>query len=127
MRYKRKAVTDEQKIYDKCDKLYPQLRHGRCCYLCLAAYKVVPSDHIHHIIGRANPITRFYLPNLLPVCAKHHEMIHAGKITSPVSDQHMEHLMKLANKSLKGICIARGITKAEYFQEQLERLKEQIL
>lgn len=127
MRYKRVAATDEQKIYDKCDKLYPQLRHGRCCYACLGLWRVRPAEHIHHIIRRANPITRFYLPNLLPLCAECHEKIHAGKLTEPITEQHREHLVKMANKSLKGICIARGITKAEYYQQQYEKIKEIIL
>lgn len=127
MRQHRIAETPEQKIFDKCDKLYPQLRHGRCCVPCLVAWRVTPADHIHHIIGRANPITRFYLPNLLPVCWKCHEKIHAGKLTEPISEQQREHLTQLANKSLKGMCIARGITKAEYFQEQYKIMKEQIL
>lgn len=127
MRSRRLAVTDEQKIFDKCDKLYPQLRVGRCCALCQSMWKITPADHIHHIIRRNVLITRFYLPNLIPLCAKHHQMIHDGKLTEPISEQHREHLQKLANKNLKGYCITKGITKAEFFQEQYNLIKEQIL
>lgn len=127
MRYRRVAETDEQKIFDKCDKLYPQLRHGRCCYACLTVWRIRPADVIHHIIRRSNPITRFELRNLMPLCAECHEKIHAGKLTEPISEQHKDWLNRLANKNLKGICIARGITKAEYFAEQLQKIKENIL
>lgn len=127
MRRHRLAETDEQKIYDKCDQLYPKLRIGRCCAVCQSMWRIVPADHIHHIIPRAIPITRFYLPNLIPLCAKHHEMIHAGKLTEPISEQHRDHLQQMANKNLKGYCIAKGITKAEYFQDQYNKMKEQIL
>lgn len=127
MRARRPAVQDDQKIYDKCDRLYPQLRHGRCCVSCLLIWRIRPADVIHHIIRRANPITRFYLPNLMPLCAECHDKIHAGKLSEPISEQHRDHLNKLANKNLKGICIARGITRAEYFQKQYEQIKENIL
>lgn len=119
--------TREEKIIEKGDKLYPQLRHGRCCIPCLIKYKVVPATEMHHIIRRSNPITRFELLNLLPVCASCHRKIHEGKLHEPISEEHMAWLNQLANKSLKGICIARGITREEYFEEQIKRLKEQIL
>lgn len=127
MRRHRLAESDEQKIYDKCDALYPKLRHGRCCVVCQLLWRMVPADHIHHIIPRAIPITRFYLPNLMPLCAKHHQMIHDGKLTEPIPEQLRDHLQQMANKNLKGYCIAKGITKAEYFQEQYDLIKEQIL
>lgn len=127
MNSRRPAVTAEQKIYDKCDKLYPKLAYGRCCLACLCLFKVTPAECIHHAIRRSNPITRFYLPNLIPLCSRHHQMIHDGKLHEPIPPEQWDHLNKLANKSLKGICIARGITKEEYFKEQYERLKEQIL
>jgi hypothetical protein len=127
MNARRPAETLEQKMMDRCEKLYPKLSYGRCCLACLGAYKITPSEHIHHVIGRANPITRYYLPNLIPLCAKHHQMIHDGKMTEPITDLQREHLQQLANKSLKGICIARGITKAEYFEEQYKQIKEQVL
>lgn len=123
----RPALTADQKAFDKCDKLYPKLRAGRCCIPCLTAWRVRPADHIHHIVGRANPITRFMLLNLMPVCWECHQKIHAGKLTEPISEQHRTYLNQMANKSLKGICIARGITKAEYFEEQGKIIKENIL
>jgi len=127
MNYKRPAETLEQKIYDKCDKTYPQLRHGRCCMACLSAWRVKPADHIHHIIHRGNPMLRFEILNLIPLCAECHQKIHEGKLTEPISEQHREWLVRQSNKSFKGILIARGITKAEYYQEQYEKLKQLIL
>lgn len=119
--------TKEEKIIEKGDKLYPQLRFGRCCIPCLLKYKVVPATEMHHIIRRSNPITRFELLNLLPVCASCHRKIHDGKLHEPISQEHLEWLTQLSNKSLKGICIARGITREEYFEEQIKRIKDQIL
>lgn len=127
IRKHRTAVTDEQKIYDKCDKLYPQLRFGRCCALCQSMWRITPADCIHHIIHRGNPMMRFYLPNLIPLCNKHHQMIHNGEINEPISERHRDHLTQMNNKSFKGVLIARGLTKAEYFEEQYRKMKEQIL
>lgn len=125
---KRKSdKTTEEKIIEKGDRLYPKLCYGRCCIPCLIKYRVRPAENMHHIIRRANPITRFELLNLLPVCAECHAKIHAGKLHEPISEEHMNWLIQLSNKSLKGICIARGITREEYFEQQLKKIKEQIL
>lgn len=120
-------MTEEERMFDRCEKLYPKLRHGRCCIPCLLAWRITPADHMHHIMPRRHLITRFMLINLLPVCWKCHEKIHAGKLTEPISEQQREYLQKLANKDLKGLCIARGITKAEYYAEQYKQMKEQVL
>ncbi len=120
-------MDEDKKWIEKCDKLYPRLRNGRCCRICQAMWKEVPADHIHHCIRRNVLITRFYLPNLIPLCAYHHEMIHAGKMSEPIPEQLREHLQRLSNKNLKGYCIAKGITKAEFFQKQYNILKEQVL
>jgi len=127
MRYKRLAVNDEQKVYDRCDKLYPQLRHNRLCRSCAERYIVRPAEHIHHIIPRSNPLTRFYLPNLYPVCAECHAAIHAGKLKPAVSETLMDELRQLANRNLLSLCITRGITRAEYFEDQLQKIKDNIL
>lgn len=127
MRAKRLAVTDEQKWYDKCDKLYPQLRHGRCCMACLSVWRVRPADHIHHIVHRGNPMLRFEVLNLIPLCWECHEKIHAGKLSEPISEQHRDWLTRQENKSFKGVLIARGITKAEYYAEQYDKMKSLIL
>lgn len=116
-----------KKMMARCEKLYPKLRHGRCCIPCLIAWRVTESTEIHHIIRRANPLTRYMLSNLLPVCHSCHQKIHEGKLTEPISEQQREYLNKMANKSLKGLCIARGITTEEYFRQQYEEMKEQIL
>lgn len=127
MNYRRPAETAEQKMMDRCEKAYPKLRYGRPCLACLAAWRITPADVIHHYIRRANPITRYELLNFIPLCNSCHEKIHAGKLHEPISEEQKEWLTRLANKSLKGLCIARGITKEEYFREQLERIKENIL
>ena len=70
---------------------------------------------------------RFEVLNLIPLCWECHEKIHAGKATEPISEQHREWLVKQANKDFKGVCIARGITKEEYYKAQYERMKGLIL
>lgn len=120
-------MTEEERIFNRCEQLYPKLRHGRCCIPCLVAWRVRESTEVHHIYSRRHLTTRFYLLNLMPVCAECHAKIHAGKLTEPISEQQREHLQNLANKDIKGLCIARGITKAEYFREQYKIIKEQLL
>ena len=127
MNYRRPAVTPEQKTYDKCDRLYPQLRHGRCCMACLSVWRVRPADHIHHIERRGNKMLRFEPLNLIPLCAECHQKIHDGKMTEPISEQHREWLQKMANKDFKGMLIAKGMTKAEYYEAQYRKLKELVL
>lgn len=127
MNYRREATTPEQKMFDKCDKLYPQLRHGRCCMACLSRWRVRPADHIHHIIGRANLHMRFEILNLIPLCWECHQKIHEGKLTEPISEQHREWLVKQSNKDFKGLLIARGLTKEEYYKQQYERMKGLLL
>lgn len=70
---------------------------------------------------------RYELLNLLPVCWECHQKIHDGKLTEPISEQHRDWLNNMANKDFKGLCIARGITKAEYYAEQYKRMKENLL
>lgn len=70
---------------------------------------------------------RFELLNLIPLCAECHQKIHDGKLTEPISEQHREWLVKQNNKSFKGVLIARGITKAEYYAEQYDKMKSLIL
>jgi len=127
MNSKRPAKTPEEKVFDKCDKLYPQLRHGRCCLACLARWKVTPATEIHHIIHRGNKMLRFELLNLIPLCSYHHQMIHAGKLTEPISEQQREWLVRMSNKDFKGMLIAKGMTKEEYYLEQYKKMKEQVL
>lgn len=127
LRHKRIAKTADQKMYDKCDQLYPKLRIGRNCVMCALDYRTRPADVIHHIIRRANPITRFHIPNLLPLCNECHMKIHDGKISEPIPKERLEELTQLANKSLKGLCLVRGITTEEYYKEQYEKMKGLIL
>ncbi len=127
MRAKRIAKTEEDKWFDKCDALYPKLSYGRCCRVCESLWRQVPAECIHHYIRRGTLITRFYLPNLIPLCTKHHQMIHEGKLSEPLSEELKDHLTKMGNKNLKGYCIAKGITKAEYFEQCYKIMKENLL
>lgn len=123
----RTAETAEQKMFDKCDKLYPRLRDGRPCMACLVRWRIRPADHIHHIIHRGNPMLRFEVLNLIPLCAECHQKIHDGKLTEPISEQQRDWLIQQNNKSFKGVLIARGLTKEEFYREQYNKIKSLIL
>lgn len=127
MNNKRPAVSLDDKVFDKCDRFYPKLRVGRCCACCASMWRVRPADHIHHIIRRNCLMLRFELLNLIPLCAECHQKIHDGKLTEPISEQHREWLIRQSNKSFKGVLIARGITKAEFYEEQYQKMKKVVL
>lgn len=127
MRTKRLAVTDEDKWFDKCDRLYPRLADGRPCAVCLSKWKMTPATEIHHIQPRVHRLLRFHILNLLPVCHDCHDKITNKKIDEPITTQHREWLQKMANKDFKGYCIAHGITKQEYYEQCYKIMKNLIL
>ena len=116
--------TREEKIIEKGDKLYPQLRHGRCCIPCLIKYKVRPADHIRLVFDTNNPFVRFDLQNLLPVCEEHY---FSPDIDIPVSSKTLAYLLKLDKKTLEGVAIARGKTKEQVLKDLLRNIERQIL
>lgn len=124
MNYRRPAVTPEQRMFDKCEKLYPQLRHGRCCLLCASQWRVRPADHIRLIIDTENPIVRFNCLNMIPLCAEH---LTASLDELPISLWQKTFLEKQNKKNFNGVCIARGITKELALKELYKKIKEILL
>jgi len=116
--------TREEKIIEKGDKLYPQLRYGRCCIPCLIKYKVRPADHIRLVYNTRNPLVRFDLQNLIPVCEEHF-LCEENEI--PVSSKAIEHLLSMGKKTLEGVSVARGKTKEQVLEELCLKIKRQIL
>ena len=127
MNYRRPAVTEENKWFDKCDKLYPKLAYGRPCAVCASKWKMTNATEVHHIQPRVHRMLRFHYLNLLPVCHTCHQLITDKKLDEPITTQHREWLQKMANKDFKGYCITHGITKAEYYEQRYKELKELIL
>lgn len=128
IRHHRLAVTDEQKMFDKCEKLYPQLSYGRCCAVCQSVWKTgVPAEDMHHIMPRMHKVLRFEPLNLLPVCRKCHQLLTDHKIDEPISTKHREWLQRMSQKDIKGYCIAHGMTVAEYYEKQYRKLKDLVL
>lgn len=124
MRAKRLATTDEDKWFDKCDRLYPRLADGRPCAVCLSKWKMTPATEIHHIEPRVHRLLRFHYLNLLPVCHDCHDKITNKQLDEPITTKHREWLHQMTLKDFKGYCIAHGITKAEYYQERYNELKQ---
>jgi 5-methylcytosine-specific restriction endonuclease McrA len=127
MRRRRLAETDEDKWFDKCDKLYPRLADGRCCAVCQSLYRNTPATEVHHIQPRVHRLLRFHPWNLMPLCHKHHQEITDKKLDEPITTKHREWLENMARKDFKGYCIAKGVTKAEYYEYCYNMLKELIL
>lgn len=124
---RRPAKTSEERMFDKCEALYPKLSYGRCCQNCLSEWRVRPAQHVHHIFPRKCLHLRFDPYNLIPLCAECHEKIHAGKATEAITEERREKLQKLYNRDIKSVCLLRGITKEELWAEQYQVMKGLIL
>ena len=120
-------MTDEERWFNKCEKLYPKLAYGRPCAVCASKYLMTPATEVHHIQPRVHKMLRFHYLNLMPVCHKCHQLITDKKLDEPITTKHREWLQKMSVKDFKGMLIARGITKAEYYQEQYNKLKQLVL
>lgn len=120
-------MTEEEKWFDKCDKLYPKLAVGRPCAVCASKWLVRPATEVHHIMPRMHKMLRHHYLNLIPVCHECHQLITDKKLDEPITTKHREWLQRMANKDFKGYLIAHGITKAEYYQQRYKELKELVL
>lgn len=109
-------------IEKELDRLVQEFSQNKRCQVC---HK--PAVATHHIIGRANPMTRYDPINLMPVCLDCHRDIHDGKINQwdYVDALKQEYLMEMRNASYKDflIFVARQ-TEDEYFRDCKERLKK---
>lgn len=120
-------MKDENYWFNKCEKLYPQLRYGRPCAVCASRWRVTPASELHHIQPRMHNMLRFHPLNLIPLCHHCHQLITDKKLDEPITTAHREWLQKMANKDFKGYLIAKGMTKEEYFHQQYLILKDLIL
>ncbi|MBR5584018.1 MAG: HNH endonuclease [Lachnospiraceae bacterium] len=120
-------MTDEERAFEKCERLYPKLAYGRPCYVCASKHLMTPATEVHHIMPRVHKMLRFEPLNLMPLCHKHHQLITDKKLDEPITTKHREWLQQMSVKDFKGMLIARGMTKAEYYEQQYRKLKEMIL
>lgn len=108
-------------IKKELDRLVQQLSHNQLCRICRAK-----ATECHHIISRGNPLLRYDLPNILPVCHLHHTLIHEGKIKVEdyIPAEIWNYLQEVKNKSYKDYLLYIGKTEDEYLKEQREILRK---
>lgn len=83
------------------DRLVQQLCTNHRCYIC----GIARATAIHHIIGRANPLLRYDIVNLLPVCEACHRKIHDKNldVSKYIPKEQWQYLQQIKNQSYKDI------------------------
>lgn len=117
-------------IEKELDKLVQTVCHNQYCRICAKKDGVrKTAEAMHHLIGRANKMTRYDIINLMPVCLEHHRQIHDGKINQwdYVDADIQEYLQEMKNASYKDFLtfVARQ-SDDEYLKECRERLKKYV-
>ena len=111
-------------IEKQLDKLVQIASLNKKCAVCGK-----PAECYHHLIGRANPMTRYDPINLLPVCYDCHRDIHDGKVNdwNYIEADRKELLSELKRMSYKDflIFIAKQ-TETEYFKTLKTQWKNRI-
>lgn len=124
MNNKRPAVTAEQALIDKIERLLPQLAIGRPCACCSAHWLNIPAVTVIKHITNTYPDVVYMLENLTPVCAAcaakdHFDFWHL--------DAFRAVRKKQSSGSFAGRCIARGKTQKQALQEIYLSLKKEVL
>ena len=102
-------------IEKELDRLVQESSKNHKCAICGRK-----ADCFHHIIGRANPMTRYDDVNLLPVCFFCHRLIHDGKINEwdYLTPNRKELLIELRKMSYKDFLIfVVKQTETEYLRD----------
>ena len=111
-------------IEKQLDKLVQIASLNKKCAVCGK-----PAECYHHLIGRANPMTRYDPINLLPVCYDCHRDIHDGKVNdwAYIDTDRKELLTELKKMSYKDflIFIAKK-NENEYLKEIKNAWKSRI-
>lgn len=114
-------------IEKELDRLVQEVCHNQYCRICAKKDGILKtSEAMHHLIGRANKMTRYDLINLMPVCLEHHRAIHDGKINQwdYVDELSRKYLMEMRNASYKDFLLkVANKTDDEYLNECRLRLK----
>lgn len=119
-----KREGDMKPIEKQLDKLVQIASSNHKCVVCGK-----PAECYHHLIGRANPMTRYDRVNLLPVCYDCHRDIHDGKVNDwdYVSEEKKELLNELKKMSYKDFLIFVACqTESEYLKTLKNQWKESV-
>ena len=95
-------------LRNKCDKLLQDYIKAKyktvCCYLCGSNYATVG----HHFVYKSQSnATRYYLPNIIPLCQNCHCLIHAqpsmsnAKITLKMGQEWFNDLEEVKRQGQK--------------------------
>lgn len=76
---------DEKEVYEKTLELYKG-----CCALCGSPYVQLHHIRYGYIYGR-----KTYMGNVIPLCKKHHDLVHTNK------KKYMPMLIEMIDKRLK--------------------------
>lgn len=116
-----RVFKDERQVSAELDRLVQMLSHNQRCHIC----KATPASAIHHIITRGNPLLRYELANLLPICSWCHQAIHDGKINQEdyINPTRWQWLQENKNKSFKDYLLGLGLTKQEYESQCKKKIK----
>jgi len=79
----------------------------------------------HHIIPRANHLTRWDIRNIMPLTFKEHYNIHSKGLDYRIPIQK-EYCLKLANSSLVNYLIENKLTEQEFKEQKLEELCKEL-
>ncbi len=111
-----------ESIEKELDRLVQMLCINHICHICGTR----SATAVHHIIGRANPVLRYDVTNLLPVCNECHRAIHdkGVDVSGYVHPWRWEYLQRIKNKSYKDILtFEMQMSEKEYFKQCRQVLK----
>lgn len=106
----------EELLLKKNDKLFQTMCHDKMCLYCGK-----PAQCVHHVVKRANLLTRWIPANGQNVCVKCHNKIHDGNLTEYAIPQDIRQLGRV---NFKDFLLLNAKTKFEFFELVNIRLKE---
>lgn len=116
-------------IEKELDRMVQELHKNQRCWICAKRGKYKKADCIHHIIRRKNPMTRYDIINLMPVCYDCHREIHDKGLDEYqfLGELQAKYLKSIKNKSYKDFLIFEmQMTENEYLKFCKKRLKDEI-
>lgn len=111
-------------IEKELDKLVQLVCLNQRCRVCGK-----PAECGHHLIGRANPMTRYDIRNIMPLCYDCHREIHDGKINQwdYCSKERKEFLSIIKRNSYKDFLLfVAQQTESQYLKGLKEELKKYV-
>lgn len=109
-------------ISKELDRLVQELHKNQRCHICGTYHATA----IHHIIGRANPLLRYDIVNLLPVCDDCHRKIHDKGLDAfdYIPKEQADYLKQIKNQSYKDILTFElGLTEKEFLNQCKKKIK----